>query len=194
MGRIIVTQNISVDGVVESPGPGDLTDFRHKGWVFDFDRVDGRDRFKLDEAFAAEALLLGRVTYETLAAHWPALDGRFADRLNAMPKYAVSSTLERAEWANSTIVRGGLDEVAQLRERVAGDLLIYGSVQLARGLIERGLLDELRLLVYPVALRSGITLFGESPAKLPLRFLDSRTFDGGFVLLSYAPEAPPTPA
>ena len=186
MGRIIVTQNISLDGVVESPGPNDSTEFRHKAWVFDYDRVQARDRIKFDESLAAEALLLGRVTYEALAGFWPTADGPFADRLNAMPTYVVSSTLERADWTNSTIVRGGVDEVARLRETVAGDLLIYGSVQLVRALIERGLVDELRLLVYPVALRSGMTLFGESPDKLPLRLVESRAFDD-FVLLTYAP-------
>ena len=188
MGRIIVTQNISLDGVVESPGPSDVTDFRHKGWVFDVEPVQERDRYKHEEALAAEGLLLGRVSYETLAGFWPTVDGAFAERLNTMPKYAFSSTLERAEWTNSTIVRGDFaTELGRLRESVEGDLLVYGGFQLVSGLIEHGLVDELRLLVYPVALRSGRRLFDESPDKLPLRLVDARTLDGAFVLLSYAP-------
>ena len=104
-----------------------------------------------------------------------------------MPTYVVSSTLERADWPNSTIVPGDLSEVARLRETLAGDILVYGGIQFVHGLIEQGLVDEFRLLVYPVALRSGMTLFGSSPDKLPLRLVDSRTFNGGFVILAYAP-------
>ena len=187
MGRIIVTQNISLDGVVESPGEGDVTDFPHKGWIFDFPEGEDRQRFKFEEALEAEALLLGRVTYETLAAFWPTVDGPFAERLNTMRTYAFSSTLERADWPNSTILPADFDEVARLRETIAGDILVYGGFQFVHGLIEHGLVDEFRLLVYPVALRSGRTLFGSSSDKLPLRLVDSRTFSGGFLLLVYAP-------
>ncbi len=195
MGRIIATEHISLDGVVEAPGPGDIGDFPHKGWIFDFDRDEARDRYKLDEVLTAEVQLLGRVTYETMAAFWPEVDGPFAEKLNAMPKYVLSKTLERGDWTNSTVLRGDLvSEITRLRETVAGDILVYGSVQLVRGLLEHGLLDEVRLLTYPVVLGGGMRLFGEAPDKLPLRLVDSQTFGGGVVLLTYAPEAPSSPA
>lgn len=187
MGRIIVTQHSSLDGVVEAPGPGDVEDYRHKGWIFDLDRDETGERYKLDEALAAEVLLLGRVTYETLGRFWPKADDPLADKLNAMPKYVLSTTLERADWTSSTVLRGDLvTEVTRLRETIAGDILVYGSIQLVQGLIEHGLFDELRLMTYPVLLGSGRRLFGESPDKLPLRLVDCRTFGGNVVLLSYA--------
>ena len=115
MGRIIATEHISLDGVVEAPGPGDIGDHPHKGWVFDFEPGETGERYKLDEAPAAEVLLLGRVTYETMAAFWPGFDSPFADKLNAMPKYVLSTTLERADWTDSTILRGDLvTEVTRL--------------------------------------------------------------------------------
>jgi dihydrofolate reductase len=115
MGGIIATEHISLDGVVEAPGPGDIGDHPHKGWVFDFEPGKTGERYKVDEALAAEVLLLGRVTHETMAAFWPGFDGPFADKLNAMPKYVLSTTLERADWTDSTILRGDLvTEVTRL--------------------------------------------------------------------------------
>ncbi|HTE59800.1 MAG TPA: dihydrofolate reductase family protein, partial [Solirubrobacteraceae bacterium] len=154
MGRIVVTEFISLDGVVEDPGGAE--DFRHGGWSFEFERGAEGDKFKLDEALEADALLLGRVTYEGFAAAWPERDGEFADKFNTMPKYVVSSTLSNPEWTNSTVLDGDLAEsVANVKQELDGDIVVHGSVQLVQALIENDLVDELRLMVFPVVLGSG---------------------------------------
>src|SRR3989449_4563674 len=146
MGRIIVTEFVSLDGVMEDPGGAE--DYRHGGWSFEFSRGEEGDKFKLDETMSAEAQLLGRVTYVGFAEAWPSREGEFADKFNTMPKYVVSSTLENPEWNNSTVLKGDLaDEVARLKEAHEGDIVVHGSAQLAQALIERDLVDELRLMV-----------------------------------------------
>jgi dihydrofolate reductase len=184
MGRIVVTEFISLDGVMEDPGGAET--FKHGGWTFAIDRGEGMD-FKLEETMATEALLLGRVTYEGFAQAWPSRDGEFADKLNSLPKHVVSSTLERPAWNNSSVLKGDLDgEVAKLKERYHGDVVVHGSAQLAQALIERDLVDELRLMVFPVVLGSGKRLFGESTDKKRLELVDTRTVGEGVLILRYA--------
>jgi dihydrofolate reductase len=190
MGKIVVTEFISLDGVIEDPGGSE--DYRHGGWTFEIDRGEEGDKFKLDELVEAEAQLLGRVTYEGFAAAWPAMeDGAgFAEKMNAMPKYVVSSTLREASWENTTILSGELtDEVARLHREIDGVILVAGSAQLVQGLLERDLVDELRLMVFPVALGEGKRLFGAVNEKKPLVLTDSRTLGDGIALLTYAPAA-----
>jgi dihydrofolate reductase len=182
MGKIVVTEFVSLDGVMEDPGGAE--GFKHGGWTFEFDQGDEGNQFKLDETLEAEALLLGRVTYEGFAAAWPSMEDPvgFADKMNSMPKYVVSSTLENPEWNNSTVV--SIDAVARLKDEVDGVILVGGSAQLAQSLIELDLVDELRLMVFPVVLGSGKRLFGESSDKLPLRLADSKTVGDGIVILT----------
>jgi dihydrofolate reductase len=187
VGRIVVTEFMSLDGVVEDPGGAE--DFRHGGWSFEIARGDEGDKFKLDETMASEALLLGRVTYEGFADAWPSREGEFADKFNTMPKYVVSSTLEDPQWTNSTVLRGDVaEEVARLREEHDGDVVVHGSVRLVQALIEHGLVDELRLMVYPLVLGTGKRLFGETSDKKPLRLVDSRVVGDGVAILTYQPE------
>src|SRR5205823_5929647 len=186
MGKIVVTEFISLDGVIEAPGGGES--FKHAGWSFKFSRGDEGDKFKLDETRSSEALLLGRVTYEGFAAAWPSRDGEFADKFNTMPKYVVSSTLENPEWSNSTVLKGDVaDEVAKLRETVDGDIVVHGSAQLAQSLLEHDLVDELRLMVFPVVLGSGKRLFGETSDKKSLQLVDSKSVGDGVAILTYRP-------
>jgi dihydrofolate reductase len=186
MGRIVVTEFMSLDGVIEAPGGGE--DFKHGGWSFEISRGDAGDKFKLDEALSSEALLLGRVTYEGFAAAWPSRDGEFADKFNAMPKYVVSSTLEDPEWNNSIVLKGDVaDEVAKLKREQDGDIVVHGSPQLVQTLIEHDLVDEFRLMVFPVVLGSGKRLFGETSDKKPLRLVDSKVVGDGVAILVYAP-------
>jgi dihydrofolate reductase len=182
MGKIVVTEFVSLDGVMEDPGGAE--GFKHGGWTFEFDQGDEGNQFKLNETLEAEALLLGRVTYEGFAAAWPSMEDPvgFADKMNSMPKYVVSSTLENPEWNNSTVV--SIDAVARLKDEVDGVILVGGSAQLAQSLIELDLVDELRLMVFPVVLGSGKRLFGESSNKLPLRLADSKTVGDGIVILT----------
>jgi len=186
VGRIVVTEFVSLDGVMEDPGGAE--NFRHGGWTFEIARGDEGDKFKLDEALDAAALLLGRVTYEGFAAAWPSREGDFADKFNDMPKYVVSSTLETAEWNNSTVLKGDVvDEVAKLRRDVDGDVVVHGSAQLVQTLIEHDLVDELRLMVFPVVLGTGKRLFGETSDKRPLRLADSKVVGDGVAILVYRP-------
>jgi dihydrofolate reductase len=186
MGRIVVTEFISLDGVIEDPGGSE--DFKYGGWSFEIDRGDDGDRFKLDEALDADALLLGRRTYEGFAAAWPSRDGEFADKFNNMPKYVVSSTLTDPEWTNSTVLGGDLsEEVSRLRQDVDGDIVVHGSAQLVQALVENGLVDELRLMVFPVVLGAGKRLFGETSDKRRLRLSDSKTVGDGVQILTYEP-------
>src|SRR5437763_9515224 len=164
MGRIVITEFASIDGVVEDPGGSE--NFKYGGWSFEFNRGENGDQFKLDEAMNSEALLLGRVTYEGFAEAWPQREGEFADKFNSMPKYVVSSTLKDPEWANTTVLEGDLVEaVAKVREEADGDVVVHGSVQLAQALIDNDLVDELRLMVFPVVLGEGKRLFGPTSDK-----------------------------
>jgi dihydrofolate reductase len=186
MGRIVVTEFVSLDGVMEDPGGSE--DFEYGGWSFEFSRGDEGDKFKLDEALDSEALLLGRVTYEDFAAAWPSRDGEFADKFNSMPKYVVSSTLEDPEWNNSTVIKGNLvEEVSKLKQESDGDIVVHGSAQLVQALIEQGLVDELRLMVFPVVLGKGKRVFGDTSDKKPLRLADSKTVGDGVAILVYQP-------
>ena len=186
MGRIVVTEFMSLDGVVEDPGGAE--DFKYGGWSFEISRGEEGDKFKLDETMASDALLLGRVTYEGFADAWPSRNDEagFADKFNSMPKYVVSSTLENPEWTNSTVLKGDVvEEVKQLREKHDGDIVVHGSVQLAQTLIDNDLVDELRLMVFPVVLGAGKRLFGETGEKKPLRLTDSKTVGEGVAILVY---------
>ena len=188
MGRIVVTEFVSLDGVMEDPGGAET--FRHGGWTFEIDRGDEGDKFKLDETLASEALLLGRVTYEGFAAAWPSVTDEvgFADKFNSMPKYVVSSTLEDPEWNNSTVLKGDVaTEVANLKEQYDGDIVVHGSARLVQTLVDHDLVDELRLMVFPVVLGSGKRLFGETSNKTPLRLTDSKMVGGGVAILIYEP-------
>ena len=184
MGRIVATEFISLDGVVEDPGGSE--DFKYGGWSFEFDRGEEGGKFKLDETMASEALLLGRVTYEGFAEAWPSRDGEFADKFNTMPKYVVSSTLQAPEWANTTVLEGDLPSaVTALRDRHDGDIVVHGSVQLVQDLIENDLLDELHLMVFPVVLGAGKKLFGETSDKKSLKLRDSRVVGDGVTIAIY---------
>jgi dihydrofolate reductase len=184
MGRIVVTEFISLDGVVEDPGGSE--DFKYGGWSFEFNRGDEGDQFKLDETLASDALLLGRVTYQGFADAWPKRDGEFADKFNDMPKYVVSSTLENPEWTNSTVIGGNLaEEVAKVRDRHEGDVVVHGSPQLVQALIDEDLVDVLHLMVFPVVLGSGKRLFGETGDKKPFALTDSKTVGDGVAILVY---------
>jgi len=184
MGRIIATEFMSLDGVVEAPGGGE--EFEHAGWSFDIDRGEEGNKFKVDETSESEALLLGRKTYEGFAAAWPSREGEFADKFNRMPKYVVSSTMRSAEWNNTTVLRGDLtQEIGRLRERHGGPIVVHGSPTLVQGLIERDLLDELRLMVYPVVLGKGKRLFGSTTGKKRMRLQSSRLVGDGVEILIY---------
>jgi dihydrofolate reductase len=186
VGRIVVTEFVSLDGVVEDPGGAE--DFKHSGWSFEISRGDEGDQFKLDETMSSEALLLGRVTYEGFAKAWPSREGEFADKFNMMPKYVVSSTLEEPEWANSTVLGGDVaEEVAKLKEERDGDIVVHGSPRLVQALIEHDLVDELRLMVFPVVLGGGKRLFGDTRDKKKLRLVDSKVVGDGVAILTYAP-------
>ncbi len=183
MGRIVVTEFVSLDGVMEAPGG---EDFKYKAWSFDFDRGEEGDRFKLNEALESEALLLGRVTYEGFAAAWPSREDEFADRFNNMPKFVVSSTLEDPAWNNTTVLGGDVgEEVSKLREEIDGDIYVHGSCRLAQTLIDKDLVDELHLMVFPVVLGTGKKLFGETSDKKPLKLTDSKVVGDGVAILTY---------
>jgi dihydrofolate reductase len=184
MARIVVTEFVSLDGVMEDPGGAE--DFKYGGWSFEFSRGEEGDRFKLDETMDTDALLLGRVTYQGFAEAWPSRTGEFADKFNSMPKYVVSSTLDEPEWSNSTVLKGDVVEaVSKLGESPGGDIVVHGSAQLAQTLLENDLVDELRLMVFPVVLGSGKRLFGDTSDKKPLRLVDSRTVGDGVSILIY---------
>jgi dihydrofolate reductase len=186
MGRIVVTEFVSLDGVMEAPGGGE--DFKHAGWTFEIARGDEGDKFKLDETIETEALLLGRKTYEGFAAAWPSREGEFADKFNSMPKYVISSTLDGAEWNNSTVLDGDVvEEVSKLKQELGGDIVVHGSAQLVQTLVEHDLVDELRLMVFPVVLGGGKRLFGDTSDKKRLRLARSKTVGDGVTILVYEP-------
>ena len=184
MGRIVVTEFVSLDGVIEDPGGAE--NFEHGGWSFEISRGDEGDSFKLEETMASDALLLGRVTYEGFAAAWPTREGEFADKFNTMPKYVVSSTLSDPTWANTTVLRGDVaEEVPKLREEHDRDVVVHGSGTLVHALLEHDLVDELRLMVFPVVLGRGKRLFGETSDKKPLRLAETRVVGDGVAIMRY---------
>src|SRR2546430_8187119 len=186
MGKIIATEFVSLDGVVEAPGGGE--EFEYAGWSFEIDRGQEGNKFKIDETFESEALLLGRKTYEGFAAAWPSREGEFADKFNSMPKYVVSSTLVDPEWNNSTVVKGDVaKEVAKLRQERDGDIVVHGSARLVQTLLEHDLVHEPRLMVFPVVLGTGKRLFGETTDKKSLRLVDSKVVGDGVAILVYGP-------
>jgi dihydrofolate reductase len=199
MGRIVVTELVSMDGV--SDDPAGIEGFRRGGWASELDsegervflRGEEGEELIVAEARESAALLLGRKTYEGFAVVWPQQAGRpLADILNRMPKYVVSSTLEDAGWENSTVLSGELtEEIARLKREIDGEILVYGSTQLAQTLIEHGLVDQLRLLVHPVVVGAGRRLFGETSDRKPLRLMDTRTVGDGVVILDYEPVREP---
>jgi dihydrofolate reductase len=191
MGRIVVSEFVSVDGVMEDPGGAEGS--RHAGWTFRFNRGSDGDGFKLNELLESEALLLGRVTYRGFAQVWPTVEDPvgFANKMNAMPKYVVSNTLTDgdADWNNSTVLRGdAVEEVTALKARVAGDLLVHGSASLVQLLAEHGLVDEYRLMVFPIFLGSGKRLFGDLSVAPSLHLHEvQKVGDDGVVVLTYGP-------
>ena len=186
MARIVVTEFVSLDGVMEAPGGDD--NFVRGAWTFEIERGEEGDQFKMDETRNSIALLLGRRTYEGFANSWPSRDGEFADKFNNMPKYVVSSTLKNPEWNNSTVLEGDLEEdVAKLKREHAGDIVVHGSAQLVQALLDQGLVDELRLMVFPVVLGSGKRLFGETSDKKTLQLVDSKTVGDGVLILIHDP-------
>jgi dihydrofolate reductase len=188
MGKIIISENVSLDGVIQDPA-GD-EGFQRGGWV---GRVGDRGREEaaqvlLEEALGTEAMLLGRRSYEFLAARWPSRTGALADRLNSKPKYVVSSTLQDPIWNNTTVLKGNVvNEVSRLKQQLAGDIVVPASFQLVRTLIEHDLADELRLMIYPVVLGAGQRLFGETSDKKPLRLISTRTVGNDLAHLTYQP-------
>lgn len=194
MGRIVVSEFVSIDGVMEAPGgePG----YRHTGWVARFPDL-GQFAYKLEETLAAAALLLGRTTYESFAGAWPQQDGPFADKMNAMPKYLVSSTLANPAWHNTTVLRGEMGEVAgsvaRLKAEVRGDLLVAGSRTLVTALRRHDLVDEYRLMVFPIVLGSGMRLFDDIEVATELDLVAARSF-GSVALLTYHPARISSPA
>ena len=185
MGKIVVTEFVSLDGVMEDPGGAE--GFKYGGWTFEIPRGDEGDKFKLDETRESSALLLGRRTYEGFAAAWPSREGEFADKFNSMPKYVVSSTMGEPTWTNTTVLKGDVaEEVAKLRERQDGDIAVHGSASLVQSLLEHDLVDELRLMVFPVVLGTGKRLFGDPGEKKTLRLAESQVVGDGVVILTYA--------
>ena len=186
MGKIVVSENVSLDGVTQDPTGEE--GFRHGGW---FGRIGDKDReawakMEFDEALGAEALLLGRRSDEWFAERWLSRSGDWADRLNSLPKYVVSATLANPAWNNSAVLKGDvLNEVSTLKQHIDGDIVIAGSFQLVHTLIEHDLVDELRLKIFPVALGVGECLFGETSDKKPMRLLDTQTLEGGIAYLTY---------
>jgi dihydrofolate reductase len=186
MTRIIVTEFVSLDGVMEAPGGDD--GFVRGAWSFEFARGEEGDKFKLDEAMEAGALLLGRRTYEGFAASWPQRDGDFADKFNSMPKYVVSATLVDPAWTNTTVLEGDVPQaVARLKETQAGDVVVHGSAQLVQALVQADLVDELRLMVFPVILGTGKRLFGDTDELKRLRLTRSKIVGDGVAILVYQP-------
>ena len=190
MGKIVISENVSLDGVVQDPTGEE--GFRHGGWFGQIKDHPEVGKLALDDALAAEALLLGRRTYEFFAARWPSRSGDLADRLNSLPKYVASSTLETLDWNNSTVLKGdSVGEVSKLKQELTGDILVLASFQFVHTLMEHDLVDELRLKVFPVVLGAGERLFRETNDKTPMRLLDSRTIDDGVAYLTFerAPSA-----
>ena len=185
MGKIVVTEFVSLDGVMEAPGG---EEFKYPGWSFEFDRGEDGDKFKLDETLEADALLLGRRTYESFAGAWPDREGEFADKFNDMPKYLVSSTITDPDWNNTTRLEGDVVEaVRKLRDEFDGLIQVPGSRQLVQDLVENDLVDEIHLMMFPVVLGTGKRVFGEYTDKKALKLVESKTVGEGIVILVYQP-------
>jgi len=190
VGKIVVSENVSLDGVVQDPA-GD-EGFKGGGWVGLIKDSPKLNKLALDDALGAEALLLGRRSYEWFAARWPSRSGGLADRLNGLPKYIVSSTLEDPRWNNSTVLKGdAVAEVSKLKQELSGEIVVLASFQLLRSLMEHDLVDELRLKIFPVVLGGGKRLFGEIGDKKPMRLLDALTVEAGITYLTYEPVRAP---
>jgi len=186
MGQIVVSENVSLDGVIQDPA-GDES-FTRGGWVGRIATLPELAKVTLDEALGTEALLLGRRSYEWFAARWPSRSGELADRLNSLPKYVVSSTLEDPDWNNSTVLKGDVvNEVSKLKQELNGEINVPASFQLVRTLIEHDLVDELRLKIFPVVLGAGKRLFGETSDKRPMRLVGTETLGDGVAVLTYEP-------
>jgi dihydrofolate reductase len=190
MGKIVVTEFMSMDGIVEDPGGAE--DYEHSGWSFRIDRGDEGNQFKLDETMATDALLLGRITYQGFADAWPSRTGEFADRFNSMPKFVVSTTLDEPEWNNTTVISGDIaNEVASLRERFANDIVVHGSPTLVNTLKEHDLVDEYRLMMFPVVLGKGKRLFTDSGDLVNLTLAEAKQVGSeGVIVLTYERAAP----
>ena len=185
MGRIVVTEFISLDGVIEAPGGGE--DYQYAGWTFEIDRGDEGNQFKLEETMSSAALLLGRRTYEGFASAWPERDGEFADKFNTMPKYVVSSTLRDPQWTNSTVLSGGLvDEITKLRKEQDGDIVVHGQRPARAGADRERPRRRAPAHGFPVVLGTGKRLFGETADKKRLRLLSSRVVGDGVAVQVYA--------
>jgi dihydrofolate reductase len=183
MGRIVVTEFVSLDGVMQAPGG---EDFKYKGWSFEFERGEDGNQFKLDETLESDVLLIGRVTYESFANAWPQREGPFADKFNSMPKYLVSSTIDDPEWNNTSVIKGDVvEEVAKLREEVDGIIQVPGSRRLVHELIEADLVDEVHMMIFPVILGTGDRMYGETSDKKAMLLKESRTVGEGVVILVY---------
>jgi len=190
MGKVVVTEFTSLDGVIQAPGGGE--EYEHAGWSFKFNRGDDGDQFKVDELKASDAQLLGRVTYQGFAQAWPSMGGDpFGAKMNSMPKYVVSKTLSDgdASWTNSTVIRDDVvNQIKRLKDKFTGDILVAGSAQLVQFLAEHDLVDEYRLMVFPVVLGTGKRLFADGTAHTVLRLVDSRTVGpDGVIVLTYQP-------
>jgi len=187
MRKVIVSEYVTLDGVMEDPGGGEGT--KHGGWSFQFWSEEAA-KFKFDELFASDALLLGRVTYQGFAKAWPSITDEqgFADRMNSLPKFVVSTTLEKLEWNNSKLIKGNIaEEVSKLKQQPGQDILIAGSVELVHTLMQHDLIDEYRIMVHPVVVGSGKRLFKDETDMKVLRLVDTKTFSSGIVVLSYQP-------
>jgi dihydrofolate reductase len=187
MSKVVVSEFITVDGVIDSPG-GE-PEFERSGWAFQFERGPNGDKFKFEELMAAGALLLGRITYEAFAKAWPTMEGTgaFGEKMNSMPKYVASTTLKQADWSPSTIIGADLaKEVAELKNQIEGDILINGSGRLVRSLMEHDLIDEYRLQVFPIVVGAGKRLFGDSSKSFDLRLVDT-AMAGDTLILTYHP-------
>jgi dihydrofolate reductase len=183
MGKLVVTEFVSLDGVMQAPGG---EDFKYPGWTFAFDRGDDGNDSKLQETLETDALLLGRITYESFAGAWPSREGAFADKFNTMPKYVVSSTLEHPEWNATTVLTGdAVAEASKLRDEIDGIIQVPGSLRLVQALFEADIVDELHLMIFPVVLGTGRRLFGETADKTDWRLTDARPVgpDGVLVLV-----------
>ncbi|MEA2497406.1 MAG: hypothetical protein QOJ29_5317 [Thermoleophilaceae bacterium] len=186
MGRIIVTEYMSIDGVIEAPGG--VEDYEHVNWALEFERGDDGQKFKDDETFGSAALLLGRITYEGFAPVWPTMEGAVADKFNSMPKYVISKTLVDPDWNNTTVLGGDVaEEATALKQQVDGDIVVHGSAQVARALFAADLVDELRLMVFPLVLGSGKKLFDGTGKKTRMPLRDAKAVGDGITILTYGP-------
>ena len=187
MRKVVVSEYVSLDGVMEDPGGAE--GFKHGGWSFQYFNQEVA-QFKFDELFASDALLLGRVTYQGFAKAWPTVKDEqgFSDRMNNIPKYVASTTLETLDWNNSHLLKGNVaEEVSKLKQQEGQNILVAGSRNLVQTLIQHNLVDEYTLIVHPIVLGSGKRLFGDSPDKLPLKLINSKAYDSGVVILTYQP-------